>query len=512
MTTVPSNAISSSELQELLHSLSAEDLAALDSLLFAEKWLPLPGPQTQALESLADVLLYGGAAGGGKTDLEIGAATTQHTRSIIYRREGPQLQAIIDRTAEIVGHRIGLNEQRGIWRIPESGGKQLEFGSCPHPGDETRYQGRPHDLVCFDEIPHFLESQFRFLMGWTRTSRPGQRTRVIACGNPPTDSDGLWILDYWAPWLQRSHPNPAKPGELRWFVRLPGEAFDREVDSGTPFTHNGKLITPLSRTFIPSRVTDNPFLLGTNYEATLQALPEPLRSQMLEGDYTAGLQDDKWQVIPTAWVEAAQARWKPRDSRGRMDSVGVDVARGGRDSSVISRRHGTWFDELIRMPGKEAPDGPTVAGQVVTAVRDGAPVHVDVIGVGASVFDFLQQLNIQTEGVNNAAKSHATDKSGKLSFKNKRAELYWKFREMLDPTADNGIALPPDPKLKADLVTPRWKLTVQGIQIELKEEIVERLGRSPDDGDAVVLASIETPREAWGDAWNRPLSTPRRRV
>ena len=427
----PSFTTTPSELHAWLQSLPEQDLAALDSLLFQEKWLPLQGPQIAALESPADVLLYGGAAGGGKTDLLVGAALTEHTRSIIYRRESPQLQGIIDRCGEILGHRVGLNEQRGIWRIPETI-KQLEFGSCPHPGDESRYQGRPHDLVCFDEIPHFMESQFRFLCGWTRTSRPGQRTRVIAAGNPPTDSDGLWILEYWGPWLQRSHPNPAKPGELRWYAMLPGATREIEVADATWFTHKGKLIKPLSRTFIPSRVADNPFLLGTNYEATLQALPEPLRSQMLEGDFTAGLQDDKWQVIPTAWVEAAMQRWSARDRKGPMDSVGVDVARGGRDASVIARRHGNWFDVPLRLPGVETPDGPTVAGQVIAHIRDGAPAHVDVIGVGASVYDFLQQMRIQSLGVNNAAKSSAFDKSGKLPFYNMRAELMWKFREALD--------------------------------------------------------------------------------
>lgn len=500
---------STNELLGLLQSLTEQELDALDSLLFQEKWLPLPGPQLAALESLADVLFYGGAAGGGKTDLEIGAALTQHTRSIIYRRESPQLQGIVDRCGEILGHRVGLNEQRGIWRVPETI-KQIEFGSCPHAGDESRFQGRPHDLVCFDEVPHFLESQFRFLMGWTRTTRPNQRTRVIAAGNPPTDSDGLWVLDYWGPWLQKNHPKPALPGELRWYAMLPGAAREIEVDDGTPFTHNGKLIRPLSRTFIPSRVSDNPYLTATAYEATLQALPEPLRSQMLEGDFSAGLEDDRWQVIPTAWVEAAMQRWKPRDRKGTMDGVGVDVARGGRDASVIARRHGTWFDEPVRLPGAASPDGPTVAGQVVTHVRDGAPIHVDVIGVGSSVFDFLRSMNLQTEGVNNAEKSVARDRSGKLTFVNKRAEYLWKFREMLDPTSDMGIALPPDPKLKADLVTPRWKLTVRGIQVELKEEIVQRLGRSPDDGDAYVLASIQTEKEAWA-GWDKPIG-PRRRL
>jgi hypothetical protein len=66
----------------------------------------------------------------------------------------------------------------------------------------------------------------------------------------------------------------------------------------------------MSRTFIPSRVSDNPYLMGTGYMTQLQSLPEPLRSQMLYGDFHAGVQDDPWQVIPTAWVEAAMARWK----------------------------------------------------------------------------------------------------------------------------------------------------------------------------------------------------------
>src|SRR5207302_710316 len=136
--------------------------------------------------------------------------------------------------------------------------------------------------------------------------------------------------------------------------------------------HKGELIKPLSRTFIPSRVTDNPHLAGTSYMATLQALPEPLRSQMLYGDFKAGLGDDPWQVIPTAWVDAAQARWKLLEPRPPMDSMGVDVARGGKDHTILARRHANWFDKAIDFPGKDTPDGPTVAGQVITNLRDHA--------------------------------------------------------------------------------------------------------------------------------------------
>ena len=160
------------------------------------------------------------------------------------------------------------------------------------------------------------------------------------------------------------------------------------------------IITPLSRTFIPSRISDNPYLLGTGYMAQLQSLPEPLRSQMLKGDFTAGMEDDAMQVIPTAWVEAAMARWKRPDVLPRMDSMGIDVARGGKDNTLISRRHGWWFDELLAYPGTETPNGPIVAGLVVSAARDGAPQHIDVIGVGASPYDFLQQAGQNVIGVN----------------------------------------------------------------------------------------------------------------
>ena len=71
-----------------------------------------------------------------------------------------------------------------------------------------------------------------------------------------------------------------------------------------------------------------------------------------------------------------------------------------------------------------------------------------------------------------------------------RAEAYWRFREALDPAQDGGsrIALPHDPELLADLTTPRFEVTSSGIKITPKDKVVETLGRSPDKGDAVVMA------------------------
>jgi hypothetical protein len=125
-------------------------------------------PQWYAYHSLADWVGFGGAAGGGKTDLGLGLAGTLHTASIIFRREYPMLRNIIERSREIFNSggathsRDSYNEQLHIWRL-EQGKRMLEFGSMQYEADKKNYQGRPHDLYVFDEAPQFTESQVRFV-------------------------------------------------------------------------------------------------------------------------------------------------------------------------------------------------------------------------------------------------------------------------------------------------------------------------------------------------------------
>ncbi len=435
----------------------------------------------------ADELFYGGAAGGGKTDLILGLAVTAHRRSIIFRREFPQLRGIVERSHEIIGQAGSYNGQEHIWRLGD--GRVLELGAVQHPNSVDKYQGRPHDLKAFDELTHFTEGQYRFLNGWKRTERVGQRVRTVATGNPPTTAEGRWVIDYWAPWLADKHPNPARPGELRWYAVIDGK--DTEVDGPEPISHQGETIEPKSRSFIPAKVEDNPFYMATGYRGQLQALPEPLRSQMLLGDFNAKAEDDPWQVIPTAWVLAAMERWERMEPPALpMTALGVDVARGGRDKTVLAPRHGAWFAQLQKHKGQSTPDGPAVAALVVTAVgRSNAAVQVDVIGVGASVYDTLKG-KVNAFPVNFAQASNATDRSKRLRCLNVRAEAYWGLREALDPASGEDLALPPDKELLADLCAPRWMMRVGGIQVESKEEIVKRLDRSPDCGDAVVLAAL----------------------
>lgn len=473
--------------------LTLADLRELEALLRSEIWSPLPGPQSMAYESIADVVGYGGAAGGGKTDLALGKALNQHRRIAVFRVNGTEHEAFIDRLEEVIGNRGGFNGQKGIWRNAGPRHVQIELGSFPNLGEERKYRGRPHDLKIFDEAGEMLEQQVRFLMTWLRTTIKGQRCQVLLCFNPPATAEGRWLIDFFAPWLDLKHPRPAKPGELRWFAMIDGR--EREVATNEMIEHDGEKIIPQSRTFIPARVTDNPYLMETGYMTQLQALPEPLRSQMLKGDFQAGMSDDAFQVIPTDWVDIAMARWQKPIKLPVMESLGIDVARGGADNTIIARRHvGLWFDEPLAYPGTQTPDGPTVAGLTIAATRDKAPQHIDIIGVGASPYDFLMAANQQVIGVNMSEAATGFDKSGRLRFKNMRSMMIWKMREALDPSNNTGITLPPDKRLRTDLTAFTWKPQGPIIYVESRDEVVARIGRSPDYGTAYCLALFDTPK------------------
>jgi len=510
----PVREVSETDWAAAIPYMTPDELKFVQSVINTLKavWEPLGGPQTLAFESTADVIGYGGAAGGGKTDLLCGKALTQHQKTLILRREATQLTGVIDRFTELIGNKDGYNGQDKIWRLKgddRNPYRQIEFGSTPHLDDWNKYQGRPHDYLAFDEAANFLEQQVRALLGWVRSVDPKQKCQALLTFNPPTTVEGQWIIDFFAPWIDDKYPNPAEYGEIRWFAMINGKETEVEDKYSFVIDDNGRrlyeydpkqykptqIIEPKSRTFISARITDNPYLMGTGYMAQLQALPEPLRSQMLDGDFKVGMTDDPWQVIPTAWVDAAMARWVDLYPKPPMDSMGIDVARGGKDNTVIARRHGMWFDKILTYPGTETPDGPVVAGLTISACRDRAPQHIDVIGVGSSPYDFLRNSNQPVVGINVGEKALGTDQSGLLTFANLRSQLWWMMREALDPTNNTGIALPPDKDLRRELCTPTWRPEGKVVKVQSREEILEKIGRSVDRATAVILALIDTPKE-----------------
>jgi hypothetical protein len=454
------------------------------------RWKPNPGPQTQAYLSEADELFYGGQAGGGKTDLIVGLSLTAHDKSLVLRRTNKEASKLVERYVEVLGNRHGFNGQENIWRVD---GRVIDISGCQHEDDKQKFKGTPHDLIAFDEVSDFAESQYRFIIGWNRSANKNQRCRVVAAGNPPTTPEGLWVLKYWGPWVDPSHPNPAKPGELRWFTTIEGR--DTEVDGAGPHMVGGEPIIARSRTFIPAQLSDNPDLAETNYGSVLAGLPEELRAAYKEGRFDAALKDNPFQVIPTAWIFAAQARWKPEGFRDvTMTAMALDPAGGGNDAEELIWRHGGWFSEPVTTKGSETSDGSRAAGLIVEHRRHNAPVIVDVGGgYGGAVIQRLGDNAIAHHAFNGANSSTGRTKDGKLTFANKRAQAWWKFREELDPDQEGGsvIALPPGPDIRADLAAPHWQLTQRGIQVEPKLDIRKRIGRSPGKGDAIVMCLTE---------------------
>jgi len=453
-------------------------------------WTPQSKPQWLALLSRADEIFYGGAAGGGKSDLLLGLAAECHRHSVIFRRVYPNLKAVMGRAREIIGSSANENKSDHSWAW--SNGRTLEFGAVQYEGDKTNWQGRPHDLKGFDEIPEYTKSQYEFICGWNRSTDPGQRVRIVCTGNPPTDEAGSWIIQRWGAWLDDHHPNPAKPGELRWYATVGGE--EKEYLTGEPFDFGGETIYPRSRTFIPALLTDNIYLSADNrYRAMLQSLPEPLRSQMLYGDFKASAVADPWQVIPTEWVRAAQRRWLEREKPDTpLTAVGLDPARGGRDNMSMARRYDNYFDDLIFWPGAMVKDGAIAAELVHQSLGDIIPgmINLDIGGIGSSAFDHARLLYPNVHAINAAGGSVYRDKSGKYKMRNARAEMYWRMRDALDPAGGQDIALPPGNEIVADLCSAHYEVSAAGVLIEEKEQIKKRIGRSPDKGESILLANM----------------------
>lgn len=475
-------------------------LAAATNKALTEKWIPNPGPQTDAYFSKADVLLFGGEPGGGKTQLILGLAFNCHKRSLIMRRKYNALGRIIEDMLKINGNRDGYNgSPPPKLRRPDDG--YIKLGAAERIGDEQNLMGDGFDFLGIDEATHFAEMQIRFVMGWMRSEDPKQRKRAVFATNPSLNAEGLWVNRMFAPWLDPQFPVPAKPKELRWAI-TDKEGKIRWVDGPGEIEDGGKLVKPKSFSYIPSSVLDNPFYASTDYQRELDAMPEPYRSILL-GGFRTTFKDVPNQIIPTAWVLAAQQRWTPNPPEGvPMCSIGVDCSGGGDDPMVLAPRHDGWYAPLIEIKGKDIPmerSGAFCGGQVMSYRRDRALVVIDLGGgYGGPTYEALRANDIDVKGYKGAAATTKRSYCGKLKFTNVRSAALWLFREALDPGQHGGspIMLPDDPLLVADLTAPTFEPTPNGIKAESKEDVCARVGRSTDHGDSVIMAWFEGARQA----------------
>ena len=219
---------------------------------------------------------------------------------------------------------------------------------------------------------------------------------------------------------------------------------------------------------------------------------------------------DEDSVIPFEWVELAAERWQAwkgsGDAPGPVTVVGCDIARMGADQTVLALRAGDIMVELRR---SHHEDTMATVGRIVGVLEAHPQCKgvVDIIGLGSGVYDRLKEQGYRlTTAFNASAGTTRKDRSGELGFLNTRSAAWWNLREMLDPAFDPTLAFPPDDELIGDLSAPRYSVTSTGkIQVESKDEVRKRIGRSTDAGDAVVMATFDkalryTPRE-WMDLW-----------
>ena len=201
---------------------------------------------------------------------------------------------------------------------------------------------------------------------------------------------------------------------------------------------------------------------------------------------------DEDTVIPLSWIEAAIARWYENASKpiARMARLGVDVAGSGDgDKTVFAPIHDLRVGRLQYVTHEDTEQ---IADRIIGIARanPSTTVVVDADGLGVGVYDKLNHAEgVTVEAFHAGAKTDKRDKSGELTFFNTRSAAWWSMREMLDPMDGSTIELPDDDLLVGDLSAPKWSdRQARGIiQVESKDEIKKRLGRSTDSGDAVMM-------------------------
>jgi hypothetical protein len=173
-------------------------------------------------------------------------------------------------------------------------------------------------------------------------------------------------------------------------------------------------------------------------------------------------------------------------------AFGVDIARSGEDRCVVAIRQGRECLPLVTWQNPDLMESVTTITHLAKKYKPEAML-VDVNGMGAGVFDRLRQLGYSVVPFLAQEGTDETDSSGELMFVNRRSHAWWMLRERLSPHTGHNLVLPNDEELMLDLAAPKYR-SMDGsgrIKVELKDDVKKRLRRSPDKGDAVVMAFYE---------------------
>ena len=235
--------------------------------------------------------LYGGAAGGGKSDALLIEALRQvhipHYRAIIFRKTYPQLTELIDRSRDLYKRtypKATYNGTEHCWTFPS--GAKIYFGSMQHTKDRINYQGKRYDFIGFDELTHFTWDEYSYMFSRNRPGGEGTRVYIRAATNPGGVGHG---------WVKERFISPAPP--MTPIVE--------EYNEVTPEGEHIKL--KRDRIFVPSTIFDNAELLKNdpNYLASLSMLPEAEKQALLYGSWDSftGQVFLEWKNDPAHYID-----------------------------------------------------------------------------------------------------------------------------------------------------------------------------------------------------------------
>jgi len=277
---------------------------------------PQPGPQEKFLSSPADIAIYGGAAGGGKTYallMECARHVNNKSfRAVIFRRVSSQITnpgGLYDTALELypgMGARA-LESPKIVFKFPS--GAKVIMTHMQYDKDALGWQGSQVPLICYDELTHFTEKQFFYLVSRSRNSNgtAGIKPYIRATCNPDPDSFVADLISWWID-SDTGLAIPERSGVMRWFIRVEDEIIwagtkQELIDQYGSIDENGnQTCMPKSFAFIASSVYDNKILLRNDpgYLANLKAMNTVDREQLLNGN---------WKIKPSAglYFKAVQA-------------------------------------------------------------------------------------------------------------------------------------------------------------------------------------------------------------
>lgn len=356
---------------------------------------PQQGPQEAFLCTKADIAIYGGSAGGGKSfGLLLEPVRHMHNeefKGVIFRRETPMITnpgGLWDESMKIY-RALGASphETRREWTFPS--GMTLKFSHLQHEGDKFNWQGSQIPFIGFDEITHFTETQFFYMISRAR-STSGVPAYIRGTCNPDPDS---WVAKFLEWWIDQDEKSPTfglaipeRAGEIRWFIRINDEMIWADDVEELEFIYGEEFIKenpPMSVTFIPAKVTDNKILLekDPSYIAKLNSMSRVDRGRLKDGNWkikaAAGnvFRRDWFKIVETAPVNVkARVRyWDRAATEVNEKNKDPDWTRGVRMS--IDHSGNIYIEHVEGIRGTPNAVERTI---VNTASRDSKSVPVRV--------------------------------------------------------------------------------------------------------------------------------------